>query len=395
MSETYTVVGHPKAAHWRQPRARLLINGTTRDETPLEGFTLSRTRYARCDTAELTLAINRTLLAQQNSKWFDVFASAGQTPPDINVAIEMRDEAHTGAQWRTVFSGVVDKVRWTSDQTRLEVECRDMLAKLMDMRVQMAWLNQTGPDVLNAIIKQAGLTPQVSFPANMTGQFWQVEHKRTSASAHHKFQTAFDLARYIADEFGCDLYAGGNTIVCQPALSPGSGSAVIHPFDYSDPGPDKPIRASAAQMMLERDYVTSKNVMVHVMSWDSRQRAVAETWFSAEGHSRTQSENMGTLYTFRVPGARQDDVERIAEAKYSQIVAHDRTISLTLPGRITLEPRHFMSISGTGSSWDMPSGDAYTVDAVETTWSWDQMFAQTVTLRNRTASDGSNADAGE
>lgn len=396
MSEnTITAVGHRSSGPVRSIRARLLVDGVEHPETRVEQATWNRTRYSRADMADLTLAVDRVKLNAAGKRWFDPVTADGALPPDVKVALQLWDETVTNATWKTVFSGLVDRVRWSPTQTSVEVECRDMLAKLLDLRVREAWMNKTGPEVIKAVASAAGLTADVTLSAGMTGQFWQLEHKRSSSATHHKFQTAFDLARYIADEFGCDLYAEGETIVCKPVGSPSDSGAHIHAFHYNDLGPTSAIQAGALSLTLERDFLTSKNVVVHVMSWDSRQRTRAETYFSADGHSRTLAENMGTLYSYRFPGLRQEQIERKAEALYRQIIAHDRTVSLNIPGRITLEPRHFMRFSGTGSTWDLTGDDAYAVDAVSSTFGADGSFLQDVTLRNREASNGGNSDSTE
>lgn len=56
---------------WRAPRARLLVNGTERAETGIEQFTLTRTRYSRADTLEMTLALDRAA-TPASGLWFDL-----------------------------------------------------------------------------------------------------------------------------------------------------------------------------------------------------------------------------------------------------------------------------------------------------------------------------------
>lgn len=84
-----------------------------------------------------------------------------------------------------------------------------------------------------------------------------------------------------------------------------------------------------------------------------------------------------------------EQVQSFAKSKYDQIVAHERTITGTIPGRFTLEPRHFMSISGTGTTWD----GTHDVDAVTSSFSWGGSFTQSVTLRTRDATKGETYDA--
>ncbi|GAN55274.1 hypothetical protein [Tanticharoenia sakaeratensis] len=402
--ESITVTATRAHRWWRVPRARLLINGAEHPETRLVSFSTDRTRYARSDTAQVSLAVDRSALAKLSRPyWFDPASPTdGSALADIEVAIEMRDEAVSGAQWEQVFAGIVDAVNWGPDQTTLDIECRDYLAKLLDLRVQDSWMNKTGVELITTMIEAAGLTADVSFPAGMTGQFWQIEHKRTSGSSHHRFQTAYDLARHIADIAGCDLYADGRTIICAPYPVPGSASApTTHHIHYSDPGPltsasGGPITVGGTGLRLRRNFQVAKGVVVHAVSWDSRQRIKAQCFFSALGKSPTAADSNGTLYTLRLPpNMPQADVEARAQDYYQKIVAHDRTVTIEIPGRIGLAPRHFGVIAGTNSTFDVSDSAPYTIDAVQTQYSLDQMFTQNMTMRSREASDGSNTDGGD
>ncbi|GBQ58816.1 hypothetical protein [Komagataeibacter swingsii] len=362
---------------WRMPRARVLVNGAERAETGLEQFTLTRTRYSRADTLDMTLAVDRARIPP-GGLWFDLQpAGQGATLPDIDITVQMRDAARDGAQWVTMFRGIVDHVGLSPAATSVQVQCRDYLAKLLDMRVRDGWMNMTGADVVRAMVTAAGLTPDVTMTDAMVGQFWQVEHKRASAATHSRFQTAFDLARTMATMAGCDLYADGATIVCAPY--PTATAANTHVLDYADTGPGSPVAMGAYGLHFTRDYQVGRGVVVHVMSWDSRQRTRVEYYWSAGGGSAVPGDGTGTLHSFALPGARLDDLKRIARQKYNQITAHARTITGTIPGCVTLAPRDFMRLSGTNTTWD----GTLDVDAVTSSFSWQGGFAQHVTLRAR------------
>ncbi|MDT8871937.1 hypothetical protein RAA17_14395 [Komagataeibacter rhaeticus] len=140
--------------------------------------------------------------------------------PDTDIQLQMRDAARDGSQWTTLFQGIVDHVEWSPAETSVHIQCRDYLARLLDMRVLDGWMNMTGADLARAVITAAGLTPDVTMDTAMVGQFWQVEHKRTAATSHGRFQTAFDLVSALAIQAGCDLYASGTTIICAPPPPP-------------------------------------------------------------------------------------------------------------------------------------------------------------------------------
>ncbi|NHN93628.1 hypothetical protein [Acetobacter sicerae] len=383
MSDTnITVTAARRGSDWSTPRCRCLVNGLEQTGFGVVTFNIQSTRYARCDTLDVTFSFDPT--TTMPPYWFDVAdPAAGQALPDIDVQLQLQDAESGGAQWTTVFAGILDHVSLQPHRGQVQVQCRDYLAKLMDMRVQEAWLNLTGPELMKAVITAAGLTPDVQFSAGMEGQFWQIEHKRQSSHGQTRFQTAFDLARYVANGVNCDLYADVKTIVCRPFPSASSNDAVFHSLKYTPAGASGFAQIAAVDLSMERDYQTAKGVVVHCLSWDNKQRIKSEVYWSALGGSKKNGLENGTLHSFRFPGLKQDQLEAKAEMLYRQIVAHERTISLTIPGRINLAPRQFFTLTGTGTTWD----GTRDVDAVTSSLDWSGGYTQTVTLRTRDISD--------
>lgn len=387
MSDTVTVHAKASRAVWTTPRCRFLVNGSEKTDFGVSSFSLSRTRYARCDTLDITLNFDAATVVAPY--WFDVKSpSAGQALSDIDVQLQLRNEENPGAQWTTIFRGIVDHVEAQIHRGSVTLQCRDYLAKLMDMRVQDAWLNKTGPDLVKAVVAAAELTADVQFSAGYEGQFWQIEHKRHSSHSQTRFQTAFDLARYVANGSNCDLYADGKTIVCRPFPSASDRDAVISTMTYAPASTNGYPSFAAQELSLSRDYQTAKGVVVHCVSWDSKQRIKAEVYWSALGASKKNALTNGTMHSFRFPGLKEDQLKAKAEAVYRQIVAHERQISITIPGRITLSPRQFMKLTGTGTTWD----GTRDVDAVTSSFDSSGGYTQSVTLRTRDTSDQEATD---
>ncbi|ASL39342.1 MULTISPECIES: hypothetical protein [Acetobacter] len=384
ITQAVTVVGS-SAANWcRAPRCRVLIDGKSRQETQAKQFSLMRTRYSRADTLTLTFAVDRQFLASARTGgvagWFDQAGVANGKPgPEIDITLQMQDAALGGAQWATVFQGMVTTVSYEPLIATLDIECRDYLARLLDMRVLDAWMNMTGPEIIKDMASRAGLTADVSIFGSMQGQFRQTEHKRHSGVSGNRFRSAFDLARYIANSSQADLYVDGTMLVCRPMLSPSSDGAVVHKLAYVDRSSNAAIQAGCGNLTLRRDYQIAKGVMVHVLSWDSRQRTKVEWYFGPDGGSARKASESGNLHSFQFPGLRMDEVQARAEQLYHEIIAHERVISYEAPGIIALEPRQFMSLTGTNSTWD----GTHAVDAVTTSYGEGAGFRQNVTLRNR------------
>lgn len=349
---------------------RLLVDGEVPLGTPVMAFKVSTSRYAECDTAEMHLAVDRLAL-QGVRPWFDSMVS---TRPDVQLQLLRRDIK--GASWQTIFHGIADYVIWSPDNYRVTIECRDYLSLLLDARVQDAWLNCRASELIERVVATSGLSSDIDLgstdsPATgMTGQFWQVEHKRGSALAQHRFQTAFDIAFFLAREANCDLFASGKTIVARPILSSDDQNAIIHENS-----------TGALTTLLYRDLAAPDGVVVHFASWDSRQRSRTETFF--DGHTFSSERPVkGLIHSFRVPGRRLDDLQVMARGKYMRIVAQQRHVHLRLPGCPDIRPRSFMKLPENAvTAWP----DIMGIDRVVSQVSPTEGFIQDIVFSERLA----------
>lgn len=96
-----------------------------------------------------------------------------------------------------------------------------------------------------------------------------------------------------------------------PLVIPAS-SGVVHTLAYKDNGPDAPLVMGASGLRFSRDYQIAKGIIVHVTSWDSRQRSRVEYYWSAEGGSTKKALANGNLHSFTLPGARLEQVQSFA-----------------------------------------------------------------------------------
>jgi len=338
----------------RQFVVRLLVNGVSPAGCHVERFVVEATRYARCGTAEIVLAVE-----PGGSPWF---LSSGSFVSDI--VLDMRDQSESASSWVSVFRGGVDHVEWHPDRGQMVLECRDYLARLVDMRVRQSWLNLEGAELVQEVIAAAGLMPDVMLPGGMTGQFWQIEHKRTAMAAQNRFQTAFDLVSFLAREAQCDLYMDGLTAVCRPLVLPGDADAVV-----------RDVSSGVILRNIRYDLTISQGVVVHVASWDSRQRTRTEIFYDGVSWHEDMPDTGTALYSFRVPGRRAEDVRAIALGKYNRIVAHGSGARVRIPGVVGMLPRQFLIVEAGGA--------ALSIDAVTSRFSCDGGFIQDVVMRNR------------
>lgn len=347
----------------RQLEVRILWDGIENSVLYLKKFEIDSHRYEACDTAILTFV--RGEIAESGSAFW--FESGNTASPWVSV--EIRDLKASNTKWTPIFQGRVDHVRILSQSSIVEMECRDALARLVDLRVQDAWLNHTGSDLLSVLAEAAGLDARVSFPADMPdhmlGQFWQIEHKRGSFLSQHRFQTAADLAFSVAREALCDLYADGTTLVCQPMQNSGYKQNVIDACGI------------IFETDIARDLQLSSGIIVHLASWDSRQRNGTHLYYDGKTFSENVPVTTKTLHSFRVPGRRVEDLRRLARGKYERIAAHAVSARVSMPGLIGLGPRQFMRIAS-GQAEEILG-----VDQVVSRFSLEEGFVQHVVLRRR------------
>ncbi|WP_408872295.1 hypothetical protein [Gluconobacter roseus] len=346
----------------RNLEARVLFDGQVDPVLALVQFEVDASRYETCDVASLRFAVRNQ---GQGNLWFEV-----EQPARKWVTLQMQNTQSVSSSWTTLFEGRLDHIEYAAEHACLEMECRDALAALMDLRVQDAWLNHTQQELLEIMAQAAGLDATISLPSDqatlMAGQFWQIEHKRGALMGQHRFQTAADLAFTIARDAYCDLYAEGTSLICQPLGSASDAGAQV-----------TDMRHAVLETSVARDLQLLSGVVVHMASWDSRQRSTTQVYYDGVSFSQDAPAGNASIHTFRVPERRLDELQRLARGKHARIAAHALSVRIRIPGVIGIAPRNFMTVS-TGSQ-EKTLG----IDQVISRFSVEKGFVQQVVLRDR------------
>ena len=346
----------------RNLEARVLFDGQVDPVLALVQFEVDASRYEACDVASLRFAVRNQ---DQGNLWFDV-----EQPARKWVTLQMRNTQSANSSWTTLFEGRLDHIEYAAEHACLEMECRDALAALMDLRVQDAWLNHTQQELLEIMAQAAGLDAMILLPSDqatlMAGQFWQIEHKRGALMGQHRFQTAADLAFTIARDAFCDLYVEGTSLICQPLGTASDAGAQV-----------TDMRHAVLETSVARDLQLLSGVVVHMASWDSRQRSTTQVYYDGVSFSQDAPAGSASIHTFRVPGRRLDELQRLARGKHARIAAHALSVRIRIPGVIGIAPRNFMTVV-TGSQ-EKTLG----IDQVISRFSVEKGFVQQIVLRDR------------
>ena len=272
------------------------------------------------------------------------------------------------------FQGLVDKVSFDPATGTLQVSGRDYSVLLLDYAVDDAFLNSPASEIVQKLAAAVGLQSSVTPTQGPSGRFFAISHTRHTTSKQSRFKNAWDLLSKLASYEQYDLWVDGTTLNFHPALSnttivnasiqmPGQGG---HPYAV----------ANFESVLLDRDLIIAKGVKVEISSWDSAQRAAhVGTW------PRSPAANAVVYSPTIAPNLSNAQVQALAITIYNDILAHLRTVTIAVPGDLTMQPRQSLQLMGTGTSWDR----LYRIDNIEREMSFESGFKQTVVARTRDA----------
>ena len=362
------------------PRCRVLINGAVieTDTTGTEDLSTTETNYAAGDSFTATIGYPNT---QAVPSWAD--------PPNGTQVVEATCQisVDAGQTWSTRVTGPIDHIGIDPVAGSIEIAGKDYSSVLMDLRIQEGWLNQRSGEVVASLAQMAGLQANVQDQGSLTGQYYQIGHKRSALLDNHKFGSAWDVIRYLANVEGCDAYMTGKTLNFVPSLADTS-NAYAYQFQRGAAFPT----FNGDTLRLERDLVLAKGLVVQVISWEPRQKTATSVFWSSRGPVAAGSysaNQKGQLYVFRLPGLSKDAAGARAKQLYDQIVAHQRVVTIGMPLDLTLSPRQPVTLTGTGTSFDT-SGKPLRIDSIVRRVSFSGVD-QTVVMRNRDVTE----DAGQ
>ena len=344
-------------------------------------FTVSWTvnNYARAGTFSAGFAYD--LGTADYTKWYDPpDPSAGNAikvdfqiwPSYLAIGQDPRSTRGTSASCQ--FQGLVDKVSFDPASGVLQVSGRDYSVLLLDYAVDDAFLNCPASEIVQKLAAAVGLQSSVTPTSGASGRFFSISHTRHTTSKQSRFKNAWDLLSKLASYEQYDLWVDGMTLNFHPALSnttivnatiqmPGQGG---HPYAV----------ANFESLLLDRDLIIAKGVKVEISSWDSAQRAAhTGTW------PRSPAANAVVYSPAIAPNLSNAQVQALAVTIYNDILAHLRTVTIAVPGDVTMQPRQSLQLIGTGTTWDR----LYRIDNIQREMSFEGGFKQTVVARTRDA----------
>ncbi|HQT89696.1 MAG TPA: hypothetical protein PK677_14305 [Acidiphilium sp.] len=343
----------------RAPRLRLTANGVVIPNALQATVTQTNEWTASRWAAHVALVDSEAM----NAAWW---ASQVNVQIGIEVALD-------GQNFQTLLTGVIDEIEIEPDTGTLTLSGRDLVALLIDAKTSNAYQNQTASEVATLLAQSAGITPVVTATTKPVGQFYAYDHVRLSLGDLSRSITDWDLLVYLAQQENFDVFVQGTSLYFQPAQPQGNPT-----FGISWSRVDGMATSNVMDLAMRRSLTLAKQVTVTVKSWHSGRRYPVIAKLSSEGVNASGNLGPPQNYVFYEPNLTPAQATAYAQQKMAEITRHERIITFSMPGELTLNPRSVIGLSGTGTAFDQ----SYFPDQIERSISFQGGFTQSVTARN-------------
>jgi len=338
----------------RAPNARVLINGA-----PVSGLIeaeVASNNYFCADTFSVTLA------------------SQGEDPvgellwdstPSIFVDVQFSLDGFT---FVSLIQGTADSILAEPIVGTVRLEGRDFSAALIESRTQETFSNRTSSEIAAILAERHGLTSVVTPTTTPVGRYYQDQHDRITLNQFSQATTEWDLLVFLSRREGFDVFVEGRSLFFQPPTSSATPRVVIQPSDLMT-------------LRLRRSLTLAQDVEVTVKSWNSRQQAASTQTVRMSGSGLDMGANSVQSYVFVRPNLTPDQALRFAQQRLAELTAHERVVTFSMPGELTLTARSIVEIADTGTDFDQ----SYLIDSIERRFHSRSGFIQRVRAKSSSA----------
>lgn len=273
---------------------------------------------------------------------------------ELSVTVRLSSSSGGSVPFSSVslMTGTVDRISADPVSNFIELEGRDLSARLLDMQVSSGYVNQTASEIVASLAASAGLIPIIDPTVDIVGQYYQLEHARSALSAYSQFTTAWDLICHLAQTEQCECWVSGETLFFRPR---GMSSTSVLDLDLFAMRAGVATAAPLTHLRFDRRVGLARGVGVSVSSWSSRQRAAVTATYPSDTGT-----NAATNFVFVAPNLPDDVALKRAQALYTDIVRHRQVMTATMPGSLSPMPRDNVVLTGSAGGFD----GLYVVDNV-------------------------------
>lgn len=307
----------------RQPQAYVVINGAQYPVTSVEVMQ-SRTKNSDTFWCEIPLELIGDV-----------------TGKDVTAQVYMGNDQVADT---LMFDGYVDNVSISFDHQVVTLNGRDKIKKMIDKKSRQGFLNKKPDDIVNQLAGSAGLSVNSDGLSSKAGKIYKQDF---NAFLHDI--SDWSMVCKLADQFGLSAYATLGTIYIKQMPE----SLPVYQINYVPPTSGNYADGDFISLHCTHNLIVDGGATVNVHSWNHK---------SKKKISATSSSGSGPTYDYSAtPGLTQDQAQNIAKKRLYENTAPGRTVSLTVPGDVTMNVRTDVQITGTGTSFD----DTFETESVE------------------------------
>ncbi len=365
--EAVLLPNEPQPA-WRTPRLKVIANGQI-ILGAMEAEVISNNYYA-ADRFRASIALG-----------IDPWAGASFWASAPDILLDVQFSLDGGASFVSLVQGAVDSVNIDPTLGLVRLDGRDLTSALIEARTQETFANRTSSEIASLLAQRHNLTPQITPTTTPVGRYYQSEHDRITLSQFSCTTTEWDLLVFLARQEGFDVYVQGQALHFQPAAQATDLAVSLRPGDVID-------------LKLERSLTLAHDIEVVIKSWNSRQNSAFAQQARASGQGSAQGSGETPLrYVFVQPNLTPDEALKFAQQRLAELIRHERTVRISMPGDLSLSPRSMIALEGTETEFDQ----LYYVDVIERRLRQNGGFTQFVMAKNsspRTETTMSSASSG-
>ena len=265
----------------------------------------------------------------------------------VDILVEVQFSLDSGASFTSLVMGAVDNVSIDPVHGFVHLAGRDLAASLIEARTQESFTNQTSSEIAILLAERHDLEPQVFKTTNPVGRYYQNEHDRVTFDQFSHSTTEWDLLVFLARQEGFDVFVEGQALYFQPSTNVTDIALTLRPTDV-------------VAIRLGRELTLARSMQVIVKSWNSRENTVFVQKAVASA-SDASTRRGPQSYVFIKPNLAPNDALDFAQKRLAELMRHERTVEIEMPGELALTSRSMIALDGTGTDFDQ----VYRVDAIE------------------------------
>ncbi len=263
----------------------------------------------------------------------------------------------------SVLQGEADSVAIDVLNRTVDIDGRDLTARLLDARTQETFSNQTASEIAERLAARHGLAANVTRTTTLAGRYYSDEHDRITLGQFSRATTEWDLLTFLAAREGFEVFVTGQSLVFAPAPTAAPALTLTPELCLS--------------LQLEHALTLARDIEVTVKSWNTRQQSA----FTQTARSGARGGKRGgppqRIVVVR-PNLSPNDALQLAQRVLADLSSHERLVHAELPGELTLTPRAQVELTGTGTDFDQ----VYYIAELDRHFTVEGGFTERLRLKN-------------